>query len=63
MLLFFFLAAMHVGLLVFQPGIQPAPPALEGEVLTTGPPGKSQITVLIKYDTLISRRMSYTIYL
>ena len=25
-----------------QPGIEPAPPALEGEVLTIGPPGKSQ---------------------
>ena len=24
-----------------QPGIEPAPPALEGKVLTTGPPGKS----------------------
>ena len=24
-----------------QPGIEPAPPALEDEVLTTGPPGKS----------------------
>ena len=24
-----------------QPGIEPAPPVLEGEVLTTGPPGKS----------------------
>ena len=24
-----------------QPGIEPVPPALEGEVLTTGPPGKS----------------------
>ena len=24
-----------------QPGTQSAPPALEGEVLTTGPPGKS----------------------
>ena len=23
------------------PGIKPAPPVLEGEVLTTGPPGKS----------------------
>ena len=23
------------------PGIYPTPPALEGEVLTTGPPGKS----------------------
>ena len=25
-----------------RPGIEPAPPALEGEVLTTGPPGKSR---------------------
>ena len=25
------------------PGIEPAPPALEGEVLTTGPPGESII--------------------
>ena len=24
-----------------QPGIEPAPPALEGKVLTTGPPGNS----------------------
>ena len=54
---------MRVGRLVPQPGIQPAPPALEGEVLSTGLAAKSQITVLIKYDTLISRWMSYTIYL
>ena len=25
-----------------QPGIEPMPPALEGRILTTGPPGKSQ---------------------
>ena len=24
------------------PGIEPTPPALEGEALTTGPPGKSR---------------------
>ena len=29
------------GILTPQPGIKPAPPALEGRVLTTGPPGKS----------------------
>ena len=29
------------GILAPQPGIEPAPPALEGEVLTTGPPRKS----------------------
>ena len=30
------------GILAPSPGIEPAPPALEGEVLTTGPHGKSQ---------------------
>ena len=34
------------GILVPRPGIEPAPPALEDEVLTTGPPGKSQWCVL-----------------
>ena len=29
------------GILVPQPGIKPTLPVLEGEVLTTGPPGKS----------------------
>ena len=29
------------GILAPGPGIEPAPTALEGEVLTTGPPGKS----------------------
>ena len=29
------------GILALRPGIEPTPPALEGEVLTTGPPGKS----------------------
>ena len=29
------------GILAPPPGIEPAPPALEGEVLATGPPGKS----------------------
>ena len=30
-----------------QPGIKPTPPALEGKVLTTGPPGKSHMGSLI----------------
>ena len=29
------------GILASRPGMEPSPPALEGEVLTTGPPGKS----------------------
>ena len=34
------------GILASWPGIDPAPPALEGEVLTTGLPGKFSICVL-----------------
>ena len=33
------------GILAPQPGMKPAPPALEGKVLTTGPPGKSQFSM------------------
>lgn len=29
-------------ILVFQPGVEPVPPALEAQNLATGPPGKSQ---------------------
>ena len=31
----------HVGISVLWPGIEPVPPALEGEVFTPGPPVKS----------------------
>ena len=33
----------HVGILAPQPGIEPITLALEGEVLTTGPPGMSHV--------------------
>ena len=33
------------GILAPWPGIEPAPFALEGEVLTTGPPGRSPQTI------------------
>ena len=36
------------GILALQLGIKPTPPALEGEVLTTGPPGKSLIDLIFK---------------
>ena len=29
------------------PGLEPTPPALEGEVLTTGPPGKTPSTLFL----------------
>ena len=34
------------GILAPQPGIEPAPPALEGEILTTVLPGKSLTPVV-----------------
>ena len=38
------------GILVPRPGIKPTPPALEGDALTTGPPGKSQDEILDDKD-------------
>ena len=40
--MFWFFGHKACGILAPQPGIKPTPPALEGKVLTTGPPGKSQ---------------------
>ena len=41
-----------MGTLALQSGIKPTPPALEGKILTSGPPGKFQetfvLTVLMK---------------
>ena len=39
--MFWFFGREACGILVPRPGIEPTPPALEGEVLTTGKPGKS----------------------
>ena len=41
-LMFCFTCPEACGVLVLRPEIEPASPALEGEGLTTGPPGKSQ---------------------
>ena len=38
---FFFFGPEVCGILVTQPGIKPSLLALEGEILTTEPPGKS----------------------
>ena len=40
------------GILVPQPGIEPAPPALGGEILTTGPPEKSPVLFFNSTNTL-----------
>ena len=42
------------GILSPQPGIRPVPPALEGEVLTTGPPGKSPLSYFLKLKLIQS---------
>ena len=39
--MFWFFGHEACGILAPRPGIKPVPPALEGEVLTTGPSGKS----------------------
>ena len=39
--MFWFYGQEACGILAAQPGIEPLPSALEGKVLTTGPPGKS----------------------
>ena len=45
--MFWFLGCEACEIPAPQPGIEPAPSALEGKVLTTGPPGKSLNTHLI----------------
>ena len=37
------------GILAHQPGIEPVPPALEGEVLTSGLPGKSHFRGILMF--------------
>ena len=43
---FWFFGYKACGILTPWPGIEPAPPALEGKVLTTGPPGSLYIITL-----------------
>ena len=44
--MFWFFGHEACGILAPRPGIEPAPPALEGEVLTTGLPGKCQLFII-----------------
>ena len=44
--MFYFFGLEACGILASWPGIEPAPPALEGKVLTTELPGKFSICVL-----------------
>ena len=40
-------ACMAYGILVLQSGIKPTPPALQGGFLTTGPPGKFHVFIIL----------------
>ena len=54
--LFFFFFFGHtaqlMGILALRPGIKPVRPAVEGRVLTTGPPGKSLSSSSVQDDVL-----------
>ena len=52
---FFFFGHKAPGILAPGPGIEPATPALEGEVLTTGLPGKSQHSLLHSPDKMFQK--------
>ena len=41
------------GILTPQPGIKPAPAALEGEISATGLPGKSQDYIVLKFIIIL----------
>ena len=45
--MFWFFGREACGVSAPRPGIEPTPPVLEGEVLTTGPPGKSPQTLVV----------------
>ena len=45
--MFWFFGHKPCGILAPQPGIEPSPPALEGDVLPPGPPGESLEYVII----------------
>ena len=45
--MFWFFVCEACGILAPKPGIEPAPPALEGEILTAGPPEKSPSVLFV----------------
>ena len=47
--MFWFFGLEACGILAPTPGMEPTPPALEGEVFTTGPPGKTQNVFIWAY--------------
>ena len=58
--MFWFFGPEACGILAPWPGIKPAPPALEGEVLTTGPPGKSLVFCFLKNNFVLGYQNDQT---
>ena len=48
--MFWFFGHEACGILVSRQGIEPTSPALEGEILTTGPPGKFQFHPILDQE-------------
>ena len=57
---FWFVGHEACGILAPQPGIEPGPLALEGEVLTTEPPGKSQQPVALASKIFLEFKKQYS---
>ena len=51
--LFYFFGLEACGVSAPEPGLEPAPPAFEGEVLTTGSPRKSQETFVFSPSAIL----------
>ena len=59
---FVFFGPESYGILVPRPGIEPTPPALEGEVLTNGLTGKSPLSLCLLMSLLTCLETSYRQY-
>ena len=59
--MFWFFDCEVCGILAPQPGVEPTPPALEGEDLTTGPPGKSP-EIFLKHLIITCNKGQHILY-
>ena len=59
LLLFWFFGREACGILAPRPGIEPTPPVLEGEVLTTGLPGRGPVEVFLIFWNKLSSELMY----
>ena len=60
--MFWFFGPEVCRVLALQPGIEPAPSALEGELLTTGPPGKSLKVLMYWYNSNNSTCSAFQVF-